>query len=275
MSELERRALGLTGLRVPVLGLGARQAFNVFGKESQAARRSLIDAALEKSINFFETSPTFGESERILGSSLTGRRQRGIVATSVPAGAMHLVHDQIDRSLRLFEERIDIYLVEQPSLWIEYRPMFEHMKAKRSLRAAGVTCEQESDFPLLATLMRERAVEVIQIPYNPIEREAERVILPLAAELGIGVIVMRPFLEGELLVPAPNPNHLRRLRKFGARTWPQVVLKWILSDRRVSVVVPATRKVQHLEENAGAGSGPWFGPAERQTVAELAYAVFR
>lgn len=272
---MERRELGVTGIRVPVVGLGARRPFDVYGKEGQTARRSLVDLALEEGVTFFETSPTFGESERILGGSLTGRRKRVIVATSVTAGDVHLVHDQIDRSLRLFEDRIDVFLAESLSVWNEFQPVFQRMKSDGSLSVSGVTCEHESDFPELARLMRERTVDVIQVPYNPIEGEAAQLILPLAAELGIGVIVMRPFLEGELLLAQPRDADLKRLRRFGVRSWPQVVLKWALSDPRVSVVAPATRKAQHLSENAACGDAPWFGQAERALVTELSIAIGR
>lgn len=272
---MERRELGLTGISVPVVGLGARRPFDVYGKEGQTARRSLVDVALAEGVTFFETSPTFGESERILGSSLTGRRKGVIIATSVTAGDVHLVHDQIDRSLRLFEDRIDVFLAESLTVWNEFQPVFQRMKSDRSLSVSGVTCERESDFPELARLMREQTVDVIQVPYNPLEQEAARIILPLAAELGTGVIVMRPFLEGELLLAQPRDVDLKSLRRFGVRSWPQAVLKWALSDPRVSVVVPATRRAQHVRENATCGNGPWFGRAERTLVAELAIAIGR
>ncbi len=272
---MERRELGQSGILIPVVGLGARHPFDVYGKEGQSSRRSLVDLALEEGVTFFETSPTFGESERILGSSLTGRRKRVIIATSVTAGDTRLVHTQIDRSLRLFEDRIDIFLAESLPVWSEFEPVFRRMKLDGSLSLAGVTCGHESDYPQLARLMRERSVDVIQVPYNPIEREAAREILPLAAELGIGVVVMRPFLEGELLLAQPREVDLQRLRRFGVHSWPQAVLKWALSDPRVSVVVPATRKPQHLSENAAAGNVPWFGQAERNLIAELAIAAGR
>lgn len=272
---MERRELGLTGISVPVVGLGARHPFDVYGKEGQSARRLLVDLAMSEGVTFFETSPSFGESERILGSSLTGRRQRVIVATTVTAGDERLVHLQIDRSLRLFEDRVDIFLAESLAVWDQFQPVFRRMKIDGSLSAYGVTCEHERDFPRLQRLMLDRAVDVVQVPYNPFEQQAAEIILPLAERLGIGVIVMRPFLEGELLFAQPRDVDLNRLRRFGVRTWPQAVLKWALSDRRVSVVVPATRREQHLRDNAMAGTGPWFGESERGLVTELCVAAGR
>ena len=109
----------------------------------------------------------------------------------------------------------------------------------------------------------------MQLPLNPYERAAERMLLPLAAELGIPVIVMRPFGEGELLDAAPSPEELEPLAEFGVETWPQALLKWVLSDERVDVAIPATRNPLHAAENALAGSPPWFGPEERALVEKL------
>ena len=112
----------------------------------------------------------------------------------------------------------------------------------------------------------------MQLPYNPGERECERELLPLAAELGIAVIVMRPLGKGRLLRREPDAQELEPLRELGIETWPQALLKWALSDDRVDVVIPATRNPRHAEENAPAGAPPWLGPEERLLVERLAAA---
>ncbi|HSB54006.1 MAG TPA: aldo/keto reductase [Gemmatimonadales bacterium] len=115
-------------------------------------------------------------------------------------------------------------------------------------------------------------IAAIQIPYNPIERDAEREILPLANELGLGVVIMRPFAEGALLRRTPASAALHPLAPFGVTTWPQALLKWILSDPRCHVAIPATSRPERVDQNAAAGAPPWFGPEERGYVARLASA---
>jgi aryl-alcohol dehydrogenase-like predicted oxidoreductase len=94
--------------------------------------------------------------------------------------------------------------------------------------------------------------------------------LPRAQELGAGVIVMRPLGEGRLVRQGPPAEEMRRLEAFGVRTWAQALLKWVVSDPRVSVVIPATSKPERAAENARAGDPPWFDPETRDRVSHWA-----
>jgi aryl-alcohol dehydrogenase-like predicted oxidoreductase len=118
--------------------------------------------------------------------------------------------------------------------------------------------------------MGTRRFDVVQLPYSVVEREVERELLPLAHELGMRVVVMRPLAAGALVRRPPPPEALAPLRPFGVETWAQALLKWILSDRRVDVVIPATARPERPAENAAAGAPPWFGPEERGYVERLA-----
>ena len=95
-------------------------------------------------------------------------------------------------------------------------------------------------------------------------------MIPLAAELGVAVIVMRPLGGEGSLIPAPPARELEPLRAFGIETWQQALLKWALSDERVDAVIPATANPEHARTNAAAGEPPWFGPEERALVERLA-----
>lgn len=112
-------------------------------------------------------------------------------------------------------------------------------------------------------LGRSGRVSAIQISYNPLQRAVERLIPPLAANLDIGVAVMRPFAEGGLRRRSP-------LHPFGVTTWAQALLRWALSDPRCHLTIPATSRAERMAENAAAGEPPWFGAEERALVAALA-----
>ena len=118
--------------------------------------------------------------------------------------------------------------------------------------------------------MESGRIDVIQVPYNPIQGQLERDILPLSAELGVGVVIMRPLGEGALLRRQPDPAALAPLAEFGVTTWPQALLKWVLSDQRCHVAIPATSSPHHLDENLKAANPPWFGQKEHDLVLRLA-----
>jgi aryl-alcohol dehydrogenase-like predicted oxidoreductase len=134
----------------------------------------------------------------------------------------------------------------------------------------GITHYEHAAFDELMQVMRSGRVGSIQIPYNVRDRAVEQAVLPLAAELGIGVLVMRPLGVGALTARSPSGEALAPLAPFGVRAWSQALLKWIVSDPRVTAVIPATSKTEHAEQNAAAGEPPWFGPDERAYVARLA-----
>jgi aryl-alcohol dehydrogenase-like predicted oxidoreductase len=160
--------------------------------------------------------------------------------------------------------------VHNLAAWREQLALIEELREAGRVAYAGATHYSPSAFGELAEVMRTGRVEAIQIPYNPRERAVEREILPLAQELGIGVLVMRPFGEGALMRRAPSEDDLAPLREFGVETWAQALLKWALSDPRCTVAIPATSRPERMTENAAAGEPPWLGPDERALVERLA-----
>jgi aryl-alcohol dehydrogenase-like predicted oxidoreductase len=134
----------------------------------------------------------------------------------------------------------------------------------------GVTHYAASSFGELADALSTSRFEVLQVPYNPWERECERELLPLAAELGVAVIAMRP-LGGS----GADRRRRRELSdgeraSLGVETWAQALLKWALADERIDCVIPATRRPDRVRENAAAGDGPRFSREQRAIVERMA-----
>jgi len=138
------------------------------------------------------------------------------------------------------------------------------------VRVVGLTHYSVHAFGDLLQAMRDPRVQAIQVPYNPLERSVESKILPAAVDLGLGVIVMRPFGEGSLLRARVTGTALAPLAPFGITSWPQALLKWILSDPRCHVAIPATSSPAHVRANASAGGPPWLGSDERAYISRLA-----
>jgi aryl-alcohol dehydrogenase-like predicted oxidoreductase len=267
---METRALGASGLDVPAVGMGTWSTFDVRGPAAEANARAVVDRALAAGARFFDSSPMYGEAERVLGLALHGRRRDAQVATKVWTRSVSEARQQMDRALRLYDGFVDLYQIHNLVNWRAHLETLEALQSDGRIAAIGATHYQASAFGELRIVMETRRVAAVQIPYNPRQREVEREILPLAADLGIGVVVMRPFAEGALLRTPPSAEDLAPLASFGVRTWPQALLKWILSDPRCHVAIPATSNPDRMTGNAAAGDPPWFDRDARELVARLA-----
>ena len=257
---MERRPLGQSDLDVPVIGMGTWRTF-----DTRDDRRPLVDAALRAGVNLFDSSPMYGRAEETLARALDGRRDTALIATKVWTADPEEGRRQAENALRLYG-RVDVYQVHNLVNWHAQLRLLEDLKKSGKVGVVGATHYQAGAFPELAALMRSGRLQMVQIPYNPLRREVERELLPLAAELGLGVLVMSPLQHG-VLDRDPGP---RRLAELGVESWPEAVLKWIAADRRVSCVLTATSRIEHLEQNVRAGDGRWPDQAWRDEVVALA-----
>ena len=266
---MEMRALGRSGLQVPVIGMGTWRTFDVSSPTAEEGCRAVASAALEAGARLFDTSPMYGRAERLLARCLEGRRDEALVATKVWTPSAPEGRQQVARALEWYGGRVDIYQVHNLVNWREHLPYLEELRERGAVRVVVATHYSHGALPELLHVMETGRIAQIQIPYNAKDRAVETDVLPAAAERGIGVIVMQPLGVGALAQRAPAAEALEPLEKFGVRTWAQALLKWILSDMRVHCAIPATRSVTHMQENAAAGDPPWFDAATRSYVTEL------
>ena len=267
---MERRGLGPDGFEVPVVGMGTSRTFDVRGRAAEATSRRIVEEALTAGATLFDSSPMYGEAERVLGLSLDGRRTDAIVATKVWTADDTQAERQIEASLRYARGRVELYQIHNLVAWPARLERLERLRDDGLVDVIGATHYDANAFDELMVVMRSGRIGFVQVPYNPLERDVERSVLPLAEELSLGVMLMRPFGRGSVLRRWPTPDDLAPLEPFGVTTWPQALLKWGLSDPRCTVSIPATSRPGRMTENATAGNPPWFGPDERDLVTRLA-----
>jgi diketogulonate reductase-like aldo/keto reductase len=253
---MEARRLG------PVVGLGT---WNTFGGDAATAR-SVVDAAFDAGCRVFDSSPMYRGAEQSLGAALAPHREDAVVATKIWTGSVDEGREQYAHQLEWFG-RVEVEQIHNLRAWEEHLPWLEAERDAGRIDRLGVTHYSPGAFGELGRALRTGRFDVVQLPLNPHERECERELLPLAAELGVAVIVMRPLGEGALLRrSAPQAV----LEELGVETWPDALLKWALSDPRVDVVIPATRSPDHARANTAAAEPPWFDAAQRQLVERFA-----
>lgn len=267
---MELRVLGTSGIEVPVVGMGTWKTFDVRGAADIEHRRTVVDTALEAGTNLFDSSPMYGAAEHVLGAALDGRRDKALVATKIWTADHAQAERQIRDSLGFFGGHIDIYQVHNLVEVDERLRQLSQLQRDGCVRAIGVTHYAHNAFGELLEVMRSGRVSCVQVPYNVEDRLVEERILPEAADRNIGVIIMRPLGAGAWARRSPAAAELAQFASFGVRTWAQVMLKWLLSDPRVTTVIPATSNPTHARENGEAGEPPWFGREEREAVVRLA-----
>jgi aryl-alcohol dehydrogenase-like predicted oxidoreductase len=257
---MQRRQLGRTALTVPVIGMGTWRTF-----DTKEDRRPLVEAAIGSGIDLFDSSPMYGRAEETLARALDGLRDRVLVATKIWTPDAGEGRAQAEHALRLYG-LVDVYQVHNLVNVPAQLGLLERLRDEGRVRAVGATHYQESAFGELGRLMATGRLDMVQIPYNPLRRGAERELLPLAESLGLGVLVMSP-LQGGILDRRPSPAQLEVL---GVETWAQAILKWIASDHRVSTVLTATHRPERAAENARAGDPPFFTDQQRDLVVRMA-----
>jgi diketogulonate reductase-like aldo/keto reductase len=257
---MDERRLG------PVVGLGT---WNTFDGEPALAR-SVVSAALDAGMRLFDSSPMYRGAEAALGIALEGRRDDAFIATKIWANSIEEGRDQFDRQLDWFGGRVEIEQVHNLLLWREHLEWLRGEQDAGRIGKLGVTHYAASAFDALAGALRSNWFQVLQVPYNPWERECELELLPLATELGVAVIAMRP-LGGS------GEDWRRRIElseaqktQLGVESWSEALLKWALGDKRIDVVIPGTKSPERARANARAGEGARFTPEQRAAVERLA-----
>jgi diketogulonate reductase-like aldo/keto reductase len=144
-------------------------------------------------------------------------------------------------------------------------PTILDLKQDGFVRYTGITDYRESANDALMALMRQHRPDFVQINYSLLERGADQALLPLAQELGIAVLINRPFVEGRLFRAVSGLDVPGWAGEF-AGSWAQFFLKFIVGHPAVNCVIPATSNVRHMVDNAGAGRGPLPDEAARRRM---------
>jgi aryl-alcohol dehydrogenase-like predicted oxidoreductase len=270
VADMENRSLGRGRVSVPVVGLGTWRRLEAAA--AAGLHRELIGAAIAAGIRLVDTSPMYGDAERLLAGTLGGQRDEVLIADKIWTPSPDEGAAQLARAVAWYGDRVDLMQIHNLVAWPAHLPMLEAARDHGQVGLIGATHYSPAAFGELAELMASGRIDAVQVPYNPAQREVERTILPLAGELGLGVLLMRPLGEGQLVRRPPGPAELEPLRPFGVSTWAQALIKWGLSDPRVHVSLAATAHPGRVPENAAAGAPPWFGPDERAYVQRLATA---
>jgi diketogulonate reductase-like aldo/keto reductase len=263
------RAIPSSGEELPVVGLGSWITFNVGNDPALRAN------CTEVMRNFFaaggrliDSSPMYGSSQGVIGEGLRklGMPPRRFSADKVWTSSGGAA--QIEASRQLWQvPRFDLLQVHNLLAWQDHLPLLLSMKAAGRLRYVGITTSEGRRHKEFEQIMRNHRLDFVQLTYNPLDREAEQRLLPLAQERGIAVLANRPFREGALLRQLQRHPLPAWAREIDCVSWAQVVLKFIVTHPAVTCAIPATSSVAHVRENMAAATGRMPDEQLRQRIA--------
>ncbi|HSD68181.1 MAG TPA: aldo/keto reductase [Woeseiaceae bacterium] len=261
---------------LPVIGLGTYSVFDVNSTaEELAPRERIVDLMVEMGASLIDSSPMYGRSEKVVGDivSKNARRARLFLATKVWTDGKAAGERQMQASSDLMHADV-IDLMQVHNL----RDLDVHMGSIREwqqggrIRYSGMTDYRESALDELEAAMRRYKPQFIQINYSLGESAADERLLPLAQELGIAVLVNRPFMNGALFRAVRGRSLPDWAAPFAA-SWGQFFLKFIVSHPAVTCVIPATSKPEHMQDNLGAGFGELPSKDTRRKMIEFVKAL--
>lgn len=256
---------------LPVIGLGTYRVFDVSGTPAEiAARKAIVDMLTERGGSVIDTSPMYNRAETVIGDVIAAGSSRPtlFIATKVWTDGRENGIEQMARSAALMNtEVIDLMQVHNLRDTDVHMRTIRQWQDKGRIRYNGLTHYTAGAHAALDAAMRRHKPEFIQVNYSIGEPEAEDRLLPLAQELGIAVIVNRPFTGGRLFA-AVRGRPLPEWASEFAASWGQFFLKYIVSHPAVSCVIPGTSRLQHMADNLDAGFGALPDPSVRRRMLE-------
>ncbi|MEJ0086233.1 MAG: aldo/keto reductase [Pseudomonadota bacterium] len=261
--SLLTRRIPSTGEAIPAIGLGTSGPFEVGADEAaRAPLREVLKAFFLAGARLIDTSPMYSTAEAVLGDLLTPEQQaKAFVATKVwTPGSGNAAEqkgiEQMQRSMALLKHpRIELMQVHNLVDLEPHLKTLRRWKAEGKIKYLGVTHYTTSSYPDLIAIIEREKPDFVQFNYSVVTREAEQRLLPLCADKGVAVIVNRAFEDGNLFSKVQGKPLPPWAADFGAKSWAQVFLKFVLSHPAVTCVIPATGKARNLVDNLGAAIG--------------------
>ncbi len=267
------RTIPSSGEKLPVIGLGTWQAFDVdLTADNRRRLEEVLSLFVKLGSRVIDSSPMYGRAEEVIGdlTATLGIRDKVFLATKVWTRGKENGIKSMERSMALLRtKRVDLMQVHNLVDVQTHLATLREWKQQDRIRYLGITHHEAGAFPDVEKIMHNEKLDFLQINYSLMEREAEQRILPLAQERDVAVIVNRPFGAGDLFGKVRSKPLPDWATEFDCRSWAQFFLKWIVAHPAVTCAIPATDKPVHLEDNMQGGVGRLPDEKMRRRMVEL------
>ncbi|WP_176704471.1 aldo/keto reductase [Pseudomonas bananamidigenes] len=271
--SMQTRAIPSSSELLPVVGLGTYRGFDVApGEPAYRQLPAVLDELFRKGGTLIDSSPMYGRAEETTGELLSIHEPRSpaFLATKVWTRGREEGIAQMENSFRLLRtERIDLMQIHNLLDWQTHLPTLREWKEQSRIRYIGITHYTPSAYDEVEAVLKAEPFDFLQINYALDDRGVEKRILPLCRERGVAVICNRPFGGGGLLARLKGKPLPGWVSDVQVNSWPQLALKFLLSNTAVTCVIPGTGNPRYMADNAGAGFGPMLTDAQRQQLIAL------
>ena len=264
-----------TGERIPVIGLGTSRTFDAAPGAARSALAPVVQAFFDHGGTLIDSSPMYGSAEEVVGELLRVTRHGPVFsATKVWIDGKQAGVEQMERSRLLWGvPRFDLMQIHNLRDWRVHLETLKEWKSEGKVRYVGITTSHGRMHDELEVALERESFDFVQLSYNLEDREAERRLLPLAADRGVAVLVNRPFQLGGLFDKVRGKALPPWATELGIASWAQYFLKFAVSHPAVTCAIPATSKVKHMEDNMGAGHGRLPDAATRERMVRFVEAA--
>ena len=278
--ELITRAIPSSGEKLPIVGLGSSATFSSTARsEDVDALRNVMSVLFDNGGTVFDTAPAYGASEEVAGGIVQGldATQKVFWATKMNVAGRgggkadsDAARAQLGRSFDYIgKDPIDLVQVHNLGDLATQYPILEEYKADGRIRYIGTTSTRSNRYSDLVKFMRENKPDFIGVDYAVDNTRSADEILPLAQELGIGVLVYAPFGRTRLFSRVKGHEVPEWAQEFGCESWAQFFIKFSAAHPAVTAVTPATSKPKNMLDNLGAMVGELPDAATQKRMVDL------
>lgn len=273
MAEIIERSIPSTGEKIPAIGVGTWQTFNVGNSEAERKPlKEVLQKMVEMASKVVDSSPMYGSSEAVVGdlSTEAGVNNKLFIATKVWTTGEYEGINQMNQSFIFLKRKmIDLMQVHNLVDWQTHLKTLRKWKDEGKIRYIGITHYTDSSHATLADIIKNNPIDFLQVNYNLLDWNAEKELFPTAADRKVAIVVNRPFEEGALFRRSKGKELPPWAAEFDCKSWAQFFLKFIVSHPAVTVAIPGTSKVSHLVDNLGAAMGTLPDNRQREMMKKL------
>ncbi len=270
--QMPRRLIPGTSERLPIIGLGSSKPVSQIAERGTEHLAGVLRALVADGGSVVDSWPRNPSNDEAFGRVINepDLRDALFIASKIDKVGRDAGVQQFRDTQRLYQrEVLDLMqvfnLTDIDTQW----PNLLDWKARELVRYAGVTVSNMSLYAPLERFINRQKPDFIQINYSITEREAEERMLPMCQDLGIGVIINRPFMNGEYFRRLGDRALPEWAAEFDCETWAQFSLKYILPHPAITCVLTETSNPAHMTENCRAALGRMPDESQRKRMAAV------